>query len=627
MQIGLQASERDVTRFLWFKNFENPVVSEDHIQEYRFCRVPFGVISSPYLLGATIEQNLNTYNSLLAEQLKENIYMDNVITGKDTVEEAVDLYKGAKSMFNGANMNLCEWMTNDAKVNEQISLADRAKSSSKVLGHAWDVDKDTFSINQMKILSKDLKVTKRNVLKQVASLFDPLGLFAPVTMRGKVLIQKLWSKKLDWDDPLSDEFSQEWHEIRSDLENIKSVKIDRCIASVNSNLEMKYSLVCFSDASKKAYASSVYLIQEDGNTVKSDLIFAKSRLAPVKDITIPRLELMAVLIGTRCMKFVESQLKIHVKDMFLMTDSLCVLQWLSTEKTLPVFVKNRVKEIKGHQGIEFRFVNSQNNSADVASRGCTTHNLCENQMWWHGPENLLELMGGKKYGINGSDEVSQESEVSSEESEKIHDEVIEATNKFESELACAENESMDQNSPLGINVEKYSSVSRLIRVTAWCLRFINKMRKKSIQKGCLSNEELNDAEQLFVKHCQRKHFPDVISSIEKGKPNNLAKQLDVYVDEKGLLRCMGILKHANLCEAAKFPILLPQKDRFTHLLIEKEHKRILHSGASQTLNEIRMKFWIPHGRAAVRSRLKMCKVCKRVEGGPYKLPNMAPLPK
>ena len=125
---------------------------------------------------------------------------------------------------------------------------------------------------------------------------------------------------------------------------------------------------------------------------------------------------------------------------------------------------------------------------------------------------------------------------------------------------------------------------------------------------------------------QRKYFKEVHESILSKRPNNLAKQLDVYVDESGLLRCKGRLENADLSEATKHPVLLPQKDRFTHLLIDRSHIRILHTGISQTLNEIRLKYWIPHGRATVRSRLKRCNVCRKVEGGPYKLPNMAPLP-
>ena len=119
----------------------------------------------------------------------------------------------------------------------------------------------------------------------------------------------------------------------------------------------------------------------------------------------------------------------------------------------------------------------------------------------------------------------------------------------------------------------------------------------------------------------------MIDSISAKKPNNLAIQLDVFVDTDGMLRCGGRFKHANLSEATKFPILLPQSEKITNMLIEKEHAKLMHSGISQTLGEIRQRFWIPHGRASVTKVVKNCKVCTKVEGGPYKLPPMAPLPK
>lgn len=121
----------------------------------------------------------------------------------------------------------------------------------------------------------------------------------------------------------------------------------------------------------------VHQINKDSGT-RSDLIFSKTRLSPMKGMTIPRLELMAVLIGVRCLTFVQGQLKIPIQYKYLWTDSQCVLQWIVSEKDLSVFVKNRVKEIKNHSDIMFGFVPSKENPADIASRGTTVQNLREN---------------------------------------------------------------------------------------------------------------------------------------------------------------------------------------------------------------------------------------------------------
>lgn len=89
LQIGLQSSQRDVTRFIWMKDYKEARVDDENIQEYRFCRVPFGVISSPFLLGATIGSHLETYETELASKLKDDIYVDNVITGTNGIKEAI----------------------------------------------------------------------------------------------------------------------------------------------------------------------------------------------------------------------------------------------------------------------------------------------------------------------------------------------------------------------------------------------------------------------------------------------------------------------------------------------------------------------------------------------------------
>ena len=128
------------------------------------------------------------------------------------------------------------------------------------------------------MVKDDLDFTKRNVLKQLASVFDPIGIFTPVTMRWKVLIQKVWSKHLDCDDPLDKEGAREWLEIKSDLMELDSVEISRCVSSRNSGNVTKYKLVCFCDVPIKAIVTAIYLLQLSKGHMKSDLIFSKSRL-------------------------------------------------------------------------------------------------------------------------------------------------------------------------------------------------------------------------------------------------------------------------------------------------------------------------------------------------------------
>jgi len=159
-------------------------------------------------------------------------------------------------------------------------------------------------------------------------------------------------------------------------------------------------------------------------------------------------------------------------------------------------------------------------------------------------------------------------------------------------------------------------------------RFIQNLKiRKNKLSGVLTTSEILHAEKLWIVYIQKKHYNDVLGSISEKKSQNLLKQLNVYIDECGILRCRGRLQHAELSEGSRCPILLPRNDRFTRLVINKHHIQILHCGVSQTLSNVRYKFWIPQGRATVKSVLRQCNVCRRCEGGPYKVPEMPPLPK
>ncbi|XP_053392222.1 uncharacterized protein LOC128554912 [Mercenaria mercenaria] len=322
LQIGLQPIDRDVTRFLWIKDFNKPVTEKDNITEYRFCRVPFGVISSPFLLGATVEYHLESFGTQIAEKIKNDIYVDNLVTGTETISEAINMYQEGKSMFDEISMNLPEWITNDEQFNAFIQNKDRANHRvMKVLGHNWDTETDELSIkSSVMVQDTEMKETKRSVLKTVASIFDPLGSYSPTILQAK------------------------------------------------------------------AYSCCVYLHQENSCGTKAELIFAKARLAPVKKLTIPKLELMAVLIGVRCLQFVIKQLRLDLDQYFLWTDSQCVLHWIRSKKDIGIHQKQSNRNQHTHKDITFGYVTTSENPAGVASRGVNIDTLQNSDIWWHGPK-------------------------------------------------------------------------------------------------------------------------------------------------------------------------------------------------------------------------------------------------
>ena len=139
--------------------------------------------------------------------------------------------------------------------------------------------------------------------------------------------------------------------------------------------------------------------------------------------------------------------------------------------------------------------------------------------------------------------------------------------------------------------------------------------------------ELKRAEKMWILYVQRKHFLDMYSAISEKRKHNLQQQLGIFVDKDGLLRCRGRLQNLDFTEGARCPILLPKNDMLTSLIVQNTHRKLLHSGVSQTLSRIRYTYWIPQGHAIVRTVLQNCLVCRKQEGGPYKMPSLAPYPK
>ncbi|VDI73295.1 Hypothetical predicted protein [Mytilus galloprovincialis] len=187
-------------------------------------------------------------------------------------------------------------------------------------------------------------------------------------------------------------------------------------------------------------------------------------------MSIPRLELMAVLIGVRSLIFVKSELNISIEEMYLWSDSQCVLKWISTKKELNVFVKNRIAEIKAHKDVKFMYVNTMENPADVATRGTTASKLKNDSLWWHGPKWLnydTQNWKNDSFGDNSSVEKMYQSEIKREKSRC-------------STLLCNQIEE-ENRPPFGIDCREFSSYTKVIRVTAWIQRFVSRIKKRQMQ--------------------------------------------------------------------------------------------------------------------------------------------------
>ncbi|PFX20422.1 hypothetical protein AWC38_SpisGene15123 [Stylophora pistillata] len=287
LQVGLQPDDRDVTRFLWLKDPLKPT-AENNVQILRFTRVPFGMISSPFLLAATTKNHLTKAGTPIAHQIADNMYVDNMITGVETSTQADELYEEAKTLFQSASMDLREWASNSSEFLQNTPECDRTSAETvKVLGTYWNLTTDTIFINRSHNLSSNVN-TKREALQSVSRIYDPLGLFSLATLNAKLLIQELWKQEKHWDETFSRSSQQEWNKIYESLTPLSSQPLPRYVGGD------EHKLFCFTDASAKAYSAAVYLYSSVNGKATANLVFSKALVAPAKQLSIPRLELLAV---------------------------------------------------------------------------------------------------------------------------------------------------------------------------------------------------------------------------------------------------------------------------------------------------------------------------------------------
>ncbi|MCP4456771.1 MAG: DUF1759 domain-containing protein, partial [Cytophagales bacterium] len=461
LQLLLHPLDRDTTRFLWFQDFYEPRLN--NLKIFRFARVPFGVISSPFLLNATLQHHLKLLKEaskgdderVLLSNLAQNLYVDNLITGASSPLEAKNVYRGARRAFELASMNLREWYSNSVELMEIIPENLKISTNPvKVLGITWDYKQDNISISTFKPGKPG--ITKRHILAQISGVFDPMGLFSPAILQGKLFLKELWLLGVDWDDSIGEDNLKKWFPIHDSLSKANEVEISRFLGlEPISSTGATNELVAFVDASSSAYACCIYLKTRiiDHDPVVN-LVFSKTKLAG-KNLTIPRLELLAILIGCRALMYVKHELHVEIKSMVLFSDSKCALAWVETGKALNTFVRNRVTEINSYIDIQLRYVTGSSNPADIASRGAMISELIDNVSWWKGPEWLLR---------NSPELESFESPAPDvEEMEQIEKELKKGT---------ISSIVIDMNERSFIEIDRFSSLTRLLNTTVYVLRFI-----------------------------------------------------------------------------------------------------------------------------------------------------------
>ena len=433
-----------------------------------------------------------------------------------------------------------------------------------------------------------------------------------------------------------------------DTSTIIKVTNPRFVSQKDANVS--YQILTFCDASAKSYAAVVYLRVVSQGLVQVNLVFSKMRLAPCdiekkrktksKQLSLPRLELLAVLIGTRVTNFVAKELRLSVAKRIILTDSQCVLYWLRSSKPLPVFVQNRVNEIRQEKHANFGYISSEENPADMATRGLTVPEIKQSKLWWHGPA-WLQYAECNWPSWNLSN-------ISSDDLERLSQAKYGSEVFFESVNVVQENIDEVSTSVCTIDERKYSSLRKLLRVTAYCLKFI----KKRVWNRCsdevkkiicnrhrilniindlrdygIHSQDIRSARLFWVYIVQRRRYADVFCAIAKKQRNGLRKQFGLMQNDYDILTCHGRFLNAEMSEEAKYSKILPRHEYYTRLIIQEVHERLIHAGISHTLSSLRQEYWISQGRAEVRACLYRCLICRHHEGPSFSLPRMPPWPR
>ncbi|XP_046869360.1 uncharacterized protein LOC124462006, partial [Drosophila willistoni] len=377
-QIWVNDKHRDFQKIVWRERPSDP------IKHYQLCTVTYGTSCAPFLAVRVLEQLATDHQQEFpnaAKILQEDFYVDDVLTGSNSEEELIQNRKELIQLMSCANLELGKWVSNTPRIPTEGT--DSTQSSPvKVLGLYWQPGLDTLSYNVG--LKGNVDCTKRQVLSDVSRIFDPLGLLAPIVVQFKILFQQLWLLDLGWDDKLPKQLADTWLKWRADLDMLQHIQIPRLVVNDTDNIELHG----FSDASTKAYAAVVYsrVINKDGS-ISTSIMTAKSRVAPLKQQSLPRLELCAALLLSQLIRSIKAALRHQKVTVFAWCDSTIVLYWLSyAPSRLKTFVGNRTSEILDTIPRHYwRHVDSKSNPADCASRGLMAADLKDFQLWWNGP--------------------------------------------------------------------------------------------------------------------------------------------------------------------------------------------------------------------------------------------------
>ena len=633
-QVRVEPKDCNALRFLWWP--EDDLLKEP--TEHQMLVHLLGATSSPtcsnFRLRKTAHDNRRDFDTEIVHTVERNVYVDDCLKSVRTTGKAVEVANQTSELLARGGFKLTKWLSYKREVIKTILESERAKSVldleldklpvERTLGIQWDVEKDTF---RFKIVLKEKPKTRREILSATSSVYDPLGFIAPIILPAKKLLQDLTRQKFSLDHPVCDYELARWNKWTSKLPKLSKIVVDRCLKPENFDEIKLIQLHHFADASQTAYSAASYVkMVNASDEVHCAFLIGKSRLAPLKTMTIPRLELAAAVLAVKLNKMLQEELDMPIHASVFWTDSMTVLQYIANEtRRFHTFVANRLAVIHdGSETCQWRHVNTDLNPADDATRGLAVEEMIQNDRWLVGPAFLWK----------------------EEKDWPIRPDNSNSTLVDDPEIKCEKQVNLATNQPLepalGLMMKRYSSWYGLKKAVAWLTRFkqciIQNHEERTGRKGDASNQspsgdlipkEIQTAESDIVKYVQSQSFPEVIKVLQatymkSGHPRKPAKRslkksgsfgsifkLNPALNNEGLLRVGGRLKNAPIIYEARHPLILPYKHDLSDLIVMHYHRATGHAGQDYVLSNVRQKFWIMKGRSAVRRVIRSCFSCRR----------------
>ncbi|XP_058816672.1 uncharacterized protein LOC131679946 [Topomyia yanbarensis] len=635
-QLRIRESDKQSQRFLWR---EDP----SHAPEvFVMDRATFGSTCSPCSSQYVKNRNAVEYAEEFpdaAEAIIDNHYVDDYLDSRDTEDEAVRIAREVKFVHAKGGFEIRNWLSNSTNVLAQLGemkhstvkrfVFDKSEEESgeRVLGMIWLPHEDVFSFpvtfgESLKTLLIDSIVpTKRQILKVVMSIFDPMGFLTTFLIHGKLIIQELWRAGVGWDDPIPERVHVQWKRWAAQFPELPKLRIPRCyFPNYHPESYKTLQMHVFVDASETAFACAVYFRIEDRGVVRCALVASKSKVAPLKALTIPRLELQAAALGCRLAANVEKNHSLAIAQRFFWSDSTTVLSWIRCmePRRYTPFVTFRVSDILAQSTVdEWRWVPTAENVADEATKWGKGPNFCANDRWFRGPEFLYKPES--QWPTLGSHAVDT--------SEELRSRYV--------------SHHLEQRSL--VDIRRFSKWERLLRTVAYTYKFVANCRRKlraEANNDCASllhPEYILKAERYIWRVAQHECFSGdiLVLAHNRNVPQHLHKKLDStssirkaspFLDEYGVIRMEGRITEAPYVPYdAKFPVILPKTHVVTKLLLDWYHRKYGHGYGETVVNEVKQRFHIPRLRTTVRTVRGTCSWCKIYRASPS-VPRMAPLP-